>query len=190
MKKGLKLSIKVNKPYFLTTTVEGWIDVFTRKALCDILVDSLRYCIREKGLNIFAFVIMSNHLHMVASCDEPSQLDDTIRDFKKFTSKACVKHISSSSESRKEWMLKLFADYALKSKRHKSFKFWQTGNHVIELSDAQFTWQKINYIHQNPVRAGLVRNLEDWIYSSASNYMDMESIIPEVITITPYLNYK
>ena len=133
---------------------------------------------------------MSNHLHLVVSSEEPFQLDDTIRDFKKFTSKACVKHIISSPESRKEWMLKLFADYALKSKRHKNHKFWQTGNHAIELYDAKFTWQKINYIHQNPVRAGLVRKQEEWIYSSASNYMEMESILPEVITVSPYLNFK
>ena len=86
MKQGVKHTIKFNGSYFLTATVVGWIDVFTRKAYNDTVIDSLQYCIQEKGLNVYAYCIMSNHLHMVVNCDEPYQLADVIRDFKKHTS--------------------------------------------------------------------------------------------------------
>ncbi len=173
----------------MTLTVEGWVDVFTRRTYRDILVDSLRFCILEKGLNIFAYVIMSNHVHLIANTNEPYQLEDTMRDFKKFTSKACIQQIQDKRESRRKWMLNLFSDFADSSKRHKSYKFWKTGNHAIELNKSKFTWEKVNYIHMNPVKAGLVLKPEEWIYSSASNYMELESKISEVIRITPYLNF-
>ena len=74
-------------------------------------------------------------------------------------------------------MLKIFADEAEQSKKHKAYKFWQVGNHAIEVFTEKFVWDKINYIHENPVRAGLVKQQWDWIYSSATNYQDMESVI-------------
>ena len=76
-----------------------------------------------------------------------------------------------------ERILKLFEDEAEPSKRHKYYKFWQEGNHAIELFSEKFVWDKINYIHNNPVEAGLVKQAHEWIYSSASNYLDLESII-------------
>ncbi|MFN2422911.1 MAG: transposase [Cryomorphaceae bacterium] len=189
MEQGVKHTIKENKSYFLTLTVEGWVDVFTGQAYRDLLIKALSFCIKEKGLNVYAYVIMSNHIHLIANSNEPFQLKDTIRDFKKFTSKACIQEMSSGVESRKEWMLNLFTQFGEKSDRHKNFKFWKKGNHAIELFNPRFTWQKVNYIHQNPVRAGLVSKPEDWLYSSASNYMEMESKLPEVIPIVPYLNF-
>ena len=133
---------------------------------------------------------MSNHIHLVVNSTEPFQLKDTIRDFKKFTSKACIDKLHAGVESRKDWMLKLFSGFARESNRHKEFKFWQVGNHAIELYSSRFIWEKVNYIHQNPVRAGLVRKAEDWVYSSASNYADIDSKLTDVIRIEPYLNYR
>ena len=136
---------------------------------------------------MFAYCLMSNHLHMIVNANEPYQLKDIIRDFKKFTAKKILVEIKTGNESRKEWMLKYFRDEASKSERYENYKFWQAGNHAIELYNEKFTWDKINYIHQNPVKAGLVRNAEDWIYSSISNYMDKESILPDVVCLTQRL---
>lgn len=171
----------------MTSTVVGWIDVFSKQVYRQIVIDSLSHCIRLKGLNVYAYCLMSNHLHMIVNANEPFQLEDIIRDFKKYTAKRILIEIETGTESRKEWMLKYFKDEASKSKRYKNYKFWQTGNHAIELYNEKFTWDKINYIHQNPVKAGLVKNPEDWIYSSMSNYMDMESVIPEVVCLSQRL---
>jgi putative transposase len=177
MIQGQKQNIKTDRAYFLTLTVVNWIDIFTRKNHRDAIINSLKYCQQEKGLVIFAYCIMSNHINMIANTNEPFLLKDTIRDFKKFTSKKIIDQILNEPESRKEWMLKLFEEKAEPSKRHKYYKFWQEGNHAIELYSEKFVWDKINYIHNNSVEAGFVKQAYDWIYSSASNYQEMESII-------------
>jgi len=114
---------------------------------------------------------------MLVNTNEPFELKDVIRDFKKFTSKKILSQIQNELESRCEWMLKLFEDEAEKSIKHKNYKFWQAGNHAIEIYSPKFTWEKINYIHNNPVKAGLVCKSYHWTYSSARNYQDMESVL-------------
>ena len=185
MKQGEKQNIKYNGSYFLTLTVESWVDVFTRKNHKDVIIESLHYCIKEKGLNVYAYCLMPNHLHLIANCDEPYQLKDVIRDFKKFTSKKILNQIINEPESRREWMLEIFSSKANASSKHKNFKFWQAGNHAIELYNEKFVWDKINYIHQNPVKENYVKNIEDWIYSSATNYLDKFSILKEVHCLKP-----
>ena len=177
MEQGVKQNIKENKTYYITMTVVNWIDVFTRKNHCEAIIESLKYCQKFKGLNIFAYCIMSNHIHMLVNTNEPFELKDVIRDFKKFTSKKILSQIQNELESRREWMLKLFEDEAEKSIKHKNYKFWQVGNHAIEIYSPKFTWEKINYIHNNPVKAGFVSKDYDWTYSSARNYQDMESVL-------------
>lgn len=186
MQQGQKQNLKSDKAYFITMTVVGWIDVFTRKNHRDAIIESLKYCQKEKGLVIYAYVIMSNHIHMIVDINDTVPLKDIIRDFKKFTSKKILQQIQNEPESRREWMLKIFENAADESAKHKYFKFWQTGNHAIEVYTEKFVWDKINYIHDNPVRVGFVTHQWDWIYSSATNYQDMESVL-EVEKIAPRL---
>ena len=80
---------------------------------------------------------MSNHNHRITYTNEPFLLKDAIRDFKKFTSKKIIEQIQNEPESRWEWLLKLFEEEAEPSKRHKYYKFWQEGNHAIELFSEQ-----------------------------------------------------
>ena len=85
-------------------------------------------------------------------------------------------------------MLNLFEFAGKQSKGHKNFKFWQAGNHAIEVYTPEFTWEKLNYIHMNPVESGLVRHPEDWRYSSAGNYCHVEDpVLNEVICLSPIL---
>ena len=98
MQQGVKHTIKKNASYFMTLTVVGWIDVFTRKNHKDAIIDSLRYCINHKGLNVYSFCLMTNHLHLIANCDEPFQLSDVLRDFKKFSSKKIIQQIINEPE--------------------------------------------------------------------------------------------
>ncbi len=176
MRNSVKQTIKTDKAYFMTATVVGWVDVFTRKRYRDVLIKSLEYCHREKGLIVFAYVIMSNHIHLIANTEEPFLLKDVMRDLKKFTSKEFTFLIENEPESRREWMLSIFAIGAANSNRHKNYKFWQEGNHAIELYSEKFVWDKINYIHQNPVRSGYVQKPEDWLYSSARNYSGLDNV--------------
>lgn len=162
--------------YFLSWTVVRWVDVFTRPLYKDILIDSLRYCQQEKGLVLYAYVIMSNHVHLIAST--PNQhLGDLIRDIKHFTSKRILKAIQEEDESRKNWMLWLFKDEGHRSAKNKSFQFWQHKNHPVLLHTERMKKDRLEYLHQNPVKAGWVYKPEDYIYSSASSYAGLDGLL-------------
>ena len=164
--------------YYLTFTIVGWIDIFTRQSYRDIMIESFKHCQGEKGLHLHAYVIMSNHVHLIVSVDEGFTVSDFIRDCKKFTSKKILHEIENSGiESRKDWMLHQFKYYASLHTRNEKYQLWEQDNHPIELSSPAFIQQKIDYIHDNPVAAGLVYKAEDYIYSSASNYAGIDQII-------------
>jgi REP element-mobilizing transposase RayT len=170
--------INQNALHYLTFTVVGWVDVFSRDEYRKIIIDSLIYCQKEKGLMINAYVIMSNHVHLICYTKEPFQLSDFMRDFKKFTSKSILESIqSNTSESRKEWMLRLFSFYAKYNKNNKTYQFWQQDSHPIELQSPKWINQKLAYLHLNPVRNGLVDNAEDYLYSSARTYLGKPGFI-------------
>ena len=163
--------------YYLTFQIVNWIDLFTRQIYRDIAIDSLKYCQENKGLEIFAYVIMSNHIHIIARSSE-NKIVNTIRDFKRHTSKQFIKTIQNESkESRKKWLLMLFNYETKKHTRNKNFQVWTHENHPVEIYSNKFIEQKVNYIHQNPVRNGLVENSEDYMYSSARNYAGKEGLL-------------
>ncbi|QAA82700.1 transposase [Aequorivita sp. H23M31] len=166
-------------PHFITATVVDWIDIFTRKIYKDYVIDSLDYSIRNKGLIVFAYVIMSNHIHLIIQAKD-NNLSDVIRDFKKFTAKTILREIETSNESRKGWMLERFIKATKTHSRNKKYQFWQYGNHPEEIYTEKFLWSKINYIHLNPVRAGVVENAADYLYSSASNYMGGRGVLTNI----------
>ena len=164
--------------YFLTFTVVGWIDIFSRQSYRDIVIESFKYCQLKKGLHLHAYVIMSNHIHLIVSVDDDFTVSDFIRDCKKFTSTRILDAIENSGvESRRDWMLHQFKYYASLHTRNEKYQLWEQDNHPIELESPAFTQQKIDYIHQNPGAAGLVYRAEDYIYSSASNYAGLDQII-------------
>ncbi|HEY0897803.1 MAG TPA: transposase [Sphingobacteriaceae bacterium] len=167
---GFKYRIDGNSLYFLTTTVIGWIDVFTRKELAEIIISSIKHCQKEKGLVLYAWCLMPSHLHLIAAADEDTNLSDIMRDFKKFTSKKIVASIPEIYESRREWMMGMFEHAGRTSTKNKEFKFWQDGLHPIELTSNKFTDQKLDYVHNNPVEAGIVAEPHHYLYSSALNY--------------------
>jgi REP element-mobilizing transposase RayT len=157
--------------HFVTFSVVEWVDVFTRKEYRDIVIDSLKFCQKEKGLLLHGWCLMSNHVHLIASAKNEN-LSDILRDFKKFTSKKIIAAIDKSeTESRKDWMLAIFKGQAAKNSHNVSYQFWRQDNQPKELYSPGFTVQKLNYIHNNPVEAGLVEKAEDYVYSSARDYM-------------------
>ncbi|MES2426335.1 MAG: transposase [Bacteroidota bacterium] len=164
--------------YYMTFTIVGWIDVFSRQSYRDVVIDSLKYCQKNKGLHLHAYVIMSNHIHLIVSVDEGHTISDFVRDCKKFTAKQILDDIeNNTTESRRDWMLHQFKYYASRHSRNEHYQLWQHENHFVELSSPAFMQQKIDYIHENPVKAGLVYRAEDYVYSSASNYADIDKII-------------
>lgn len=163
--------INQNSLHFITCTVVGWVDVFTRAKYKDIVIDSLRYCIENKGLVLNAYVIMSNHIHFMGYAKTGYVLSDILRDFKTYTSKQILKSIiEDSGESRQEWMLRMFKYFAKYNSNNTTYQFWKNDNRPIELESPRWINNRLNYIHNNPVNSGLVKEPEHYIYSSAINY--------------------
>ena len=155
--------------YFLTLQIVGWAVVFTRAVYRDMIIESFKYFRKTKGLKIYAYLIMSNHIHCIVSAND--NLSDVIRDLKKFTDKEILKAIGENiQESRKAWLLMIFKYQAKFNKRVKKFQFWTHENHTVELTSIEMIESRVNYIHQNPVRAGYVEQEHEFIYSSAKNF--------------------
>lgn len=186
MKEGYTIKDQ-EKPHFITCTVVDWIDIFTRKVYKDIVVSSLDYCIKEKRMILYGYVIMSNHIHLIVQSKE-GKLSDLIRDFKKFTSKNILKAIQTEPESRRRWMLDLFKKAIESHSRNKNYQFWQYGNHAEEIYTLHFMWVKLNYIHLNPIRAGIVEKAQHYIYSSASNYVNQKGLVKVELADNPIID--
>jgi len=156
--------------HFVTCTVIGWVDVFSREAYKEIVIKSLTYCQKEKGMKLYAYVIMTNHLHLIIS-SESNGISDLMRDFKKYTSKQIIAAIiANNQESRKEWMLNMFRYAGSGNSANKEYQFWQHEFHPILLDTIEKQQQRLLYLHQNPVRAGIVWQPQDYKYSSAIDY--------------------
>ncbi|SDB51935.1 REP element-mobilizing transposase RayT [Flavobacteriaceae bacterium MAR_2010_188] len=175
------------KPHFLTLTIVNWIDIFTRQRYRDIIEDSLNFCIDKKGMVVFGYVIMSNHLHLIAQ-DSRGDLSALLRDFKKFTAKKIIESIRCEPESRREWVLDLLSKATQTHGRNKVYQFWKYGNHPEEIHSEKFMWRKLDYIHLNPVRAGLVVKASDYCYSSAGNYVNGDGNVKVSIIDNPVID--
>jgi REP element-mobilizing transposase RayT len=160
---------KQEATYYMTFQVIGWVDIFTRERYRTIMTDSMNFCVKEKGLTIFAYVIMSNHVHLLANATN-SNLSRIVGSMKQHTSSTILESIQNDSESRREWMLPIFRQAAMKHKRNETYQLWTHENHPIEIYSPEFTFQRIHYIHKNPVKAGIVQNPEDYLYCSARDY--------------------
>lgn len=165
--------------YFLTFTVVGWVDVFTRKACRDIIVSSLNYCAANKGLHVYSWCLMSNHLHLMGFVEEPNTMSAFIRDFKKYTAREILSYIEKDTESRKEWMLAYFKEEGSRDKRITTYKFWKEDNHAICIDALEHSIfdQKMDYIHANPVVDGIVEKEEEYLYSSARNFYGKQGLV-------------
>jgi len=153
-------------PYFITMTVVRWIDLFTKSSYCDIIIKNLNFCRKEKDLKVFSYVIMPNHIHLILQ-NLDSKLNYILRDFKSYCAKEIIQKLKDERSTRSRWMLRLMKEEASKYRKDQNFMIWQRTNHPTELSWNAIYDQKEEYIHANPVAAGLVTNPEFWTYSSA-----------------------
>ena len=168
--------------HFLTFTTVGWIDIFTRKCCRDMVIKSFQYCIENTGMRLHAFVIMSNHLHIVISAkDESIGLSAIVRDMKKYLSKSIIRWVlNSRRESRKDWIEVVLMYHAKYNTNNKTYQLWQQHNKPMELWYPKIARQKIDYIHINPVKANIVDKPEDYLYSSARNYLGRDDYLIDV----------
>jgi putative transposase len=159
--------INENEPHFLTLTTLEWINVFTKPQYFEAIIESLKFCQENKGLLLYEFAIMTNHLHLIARAKEPHTLSSIIRDFKQYTTQQILKLLEQDNRS---YILRLISN-SFSKKSGTSNQIWQRENFPEVIESEEFYHNKVDYIHQNPVKAGYVEKPEDWRYSSAKNRM-------------------
>lgn len=171
-----------NKLYFVSFAVVYWIDLFIREEYKKIVLDSWKYCIKNKGMELYGWCIMSSHVHMIIGTNG-EKLENIMRDMKRHTSvqlrEAIAKH---PTESRREWLQWMMERAGRKNGNNANFQLWRQDNQPIELDSLKKQHDSLDYIHNNPVEAGIVEKAEDYLYSSARNYLGMEGKI-EIIKI-------
>jgi len=151
-----------NAAYFVTCTTVEWLPVFSRQATCYVLVKSLLYCREQKNMRIYAWVIMDNHFHAILSA---TGLSAIMQQLKSFTAKQIIGHLQSDS---RDWLLNQLRFYAKGSVEH---QLWKEGSHPQAILDDEMMLQKMEYLHNNPVRRGWVASPEHWRYSSAHEWL-------------------
>jgi REP element-mobilizing transposase RayT len=167
------------KLYFISFAVVYWIDLFIRKEYKDIAIESWKHCQQNKDLEIYGWCIMTSHVHMIIG-SRGRKLDKIVGEMKSFTSKSLRSAITAHhghGESRKEWMLWMVGRAGKKNGNNKDWQLWQQHNKPLEILGEDMFYQKLDYIHRNPVEAGFVENEEDYLYSSARDFYDGKGLI-------------
>ena len=162
-------------PHFLTCTIVDWIPLFSSPPLVEIIYDSWRFLQRHGRLEIYAYVIMENHLHLIAASPD---LPKEIGDFKSFTARQIVDYLKERNGYR---VLRQLARAKLRHKKDREYQVWQEGSHPQQIQGEPMMRQKIEYIHNNPVKRGYVDDPVHWRYSSARNYAGLPGLL-EVTT--------
>ena len=131
--------------HFVTFTTIQWLDIFIRVEYRDIFLDSIRYCQKNKGLEVYAYCIMSSHVHMIIARHGPQQLEHVIRDIKKFTSFKIIEAIRNNpQESRRELLMWLFEKAGTSNPNNTRYQFWQQHSHPIELNTNEKLDQRLD----------------------------------------------
>lgn len=157
-----------NYIYFITSAVVEWIPLFLSHRYFNILTDAFAYCRNNKGLRVHAYVLMPNHFHLIASSEPQAALPDIIRDLKRYTSREVTRCLE---EDGAYFVLGLLEEAAVLDERNNIYQVWQKGYHPEAIFTQRFFRQKLDYLHNNPVRKGYVDAAEHWRYSSASQYV-------------------
>ncbi len=151
--------------YFLTMSVVEMIPIFTNSEYMNIIIDNFKFYQEKQQLKVYCYVIMDNHLHIIAS--HKDNLIQKIQNFKSYTAKEILGKLQTD---KRKWILKLFENSKKEYKTVSIYQFWQEGNQPKQIQNVEMFNQKVEYIHYNPVRRGLVADELHWIYSSAKKF--------------------
>ena len=160
-----------DKPHFLTCTVLEWLPVFTRPEAVDILLTSWAYQRQHQALKLYGYVVLENHLHLIAHAP---RLDKCMASFKSYTA---ARLIALLKQRRADPILQRLHFGKKAHKKDREYQFWQEGVHAELVFSDKMMREKLEYIHQNPVKRGYIERPEHWRYSSAMNYFSDAGLI-------------
>ena len=178
---------KFDKAYFVIITIVGWIDIFTRVNKKTI-INFLKCCQINKGLEIYAYCLMPSHLRLICSVQNEMVLADIMRSFKEFTSTKIINLILKGLKSRWEWLTPLFSKAYKHLKRDQIYNVWQDSYNAEVIDIPKFLYQRLNYIHHYPVIDEIGFNAKDYRFSSARIYVDLEYELEVIVLPNQLIN--
>ncbi|MCC5908800.1 MAG: transposase [Balneolaceae bacterium] len=158
-------------PYFITSSIVRGYPVFSNILAANIILDSLTFLQNQRDTKLYAYVIMENHLHMIVQSDK---LPKHLRSFKSWTARAIIDQFEQQGHTRLLHKLRMAKK---PSHTDSQYQVWQEGCHPKQILWNNMMIQKIEYIHNNPVKRGFVDKPEDWRYTSARNYLGMKGLV-------------
>jgi putative transposase len=173
-----RASLTSETEYFVTTTVTNFAKVFVETKYCDIFVANIRHYQEIYQFKIYGYVIMPTHFHWIVQI-EPNRgtISDIMRDIKKFTAWDVMEALEHDG---RDALLRLFKQKAVGLQQRR--KFWMSRFDDEFIRNREMILTKLEYIHNNPLKAGLAVNQEDYKYSSARNYILRDHSILQVET--------
>lgn len=160
-----------NQPHFITCTVVNWTLLFGKVELAQIILNSLSFLQHQQRLTLYGYVIMENHIHLIASA---ANLSKEIGNFKSFTARSIIDLLKKNQSN---YLLNQLKFYKLKHKLDQEYQVWQEGFHPQAIFSEEIFRQKLHYIHYNPVRRGYIDDPIHWRYSSYRNYMEQPGLL-------------
>jgi len=161
-----------SQPHFLTCSTIEWLPIFSKPELVEIVLNSLQFLQTQQRLTLHSYVIMENHLHLIASAEN---LSKEMGNFKSFTARSLVDWLQEH-QPQSYWLDRL-ESAKLRHKTGQRYQLWQEGFHPQMIVSEEMLLQKLEYIHQNPVKRGYVDDSAHWRYSSCRNYMGKPGLL-------------
>ena len=156
----------------MTSTIVAWLPVFAHPRFAQIILDSWRFLQTDRGVRIFGYVVMENHLHWIAASEN---LAAHVRQFKSFTARRIIDELERSGFAT---ILQELSFFKLRHKTDQAVQLWQEGSHPEQIQNDAMMLQKLEYVHNNPVRRGYVDDPVHWRYSSARDYQGITGLLP------------
>jgi len=151
--------------HFITGTTVAWLPIFTTAARCDILVHAFEYCRQHKALKLHAWVILDTHFHAIVAAPDLARL---LADLKRHTARRIIEQLEAE---RCDWLLHQLRHQRSAHKTESQHQVWQEGSHPQAILSDKMMLQKLEYLHNNPVKRGLVASPAHWRYSSAHEWL-------------------
>ena len=147
---------------FFTATVLEWKHLLADERYKDIVMESLRFLVKNKRIVLYAFAIMDNHMHLIWEFVYPHKREDVQRDFLKYTAQMIIKGLRNDHP---ELLLELYV-----GAKDRKYQVWERNPLSVDVYSEEALRTKLDYLHHNPVKANLCLQPEDYKYSSASFY--------------------
>jgi REP element-mobilizing transposase RayT len=162
--------------YYITTVIYNRLPIFTRPSFIIPLFDSLNFYHYQQEFKLLGYVVMPDHLHLIIWPYGKATVSDIMRDYKTFTAKRIIRQ--AAVEQITDWIMAF--EQAGQETGRSDNKVWQDSYWDENVYTERFLRQKLNYVHRNPLRAGIVDRVEDYVYSSYRNYEFGETWLIEI----------